>query len=55
MLNDKRVEESLGVENYKPDAYRALFPLDNCARAFVKYDVVDEPILTIPGNSPLRR
>lgn len=37
------------------DTYQALFPLDNCAQVFMKYDMEDDPIPTIPDNNLLRR
>lgn len=32
------------------DAYQTLFPLDNCAQVFMKYNMEDEPIPTIPDK-----
>lgn len=55
VLNEKQDEEYVKVDNYMTDTYQALFPLDNCAQVFMKCNMEDEPIPTIPDSNLLRR
>lgn len=42
------------LDNCMTDTYQALFPLDNCVQVFMKHDMEDEPIPTIPDSNLLR-